>query len=283
MTKQTILTSHPLFTGNLEAETVLVCEDCFITASGDATALDYYYSSNEAQEILEEKTLCLREYAEGRIIGIGSTERGELDTSLLRRVCPICFSRAGNIMRPVIFHGEKDAEENCPVDSGAELKWGKTHLKNISLKAANAFVTEHHSHSKKCRGHKFSTALITEDGDIIGVAIGGRPNSRHLDDGYTLEVSRLCLLEGAPKNSASRLYAAIRSAAFALGHRRCITYTLKTEAAGSVKGAGFERTAEVRAASWNSPSRPRQETRSVEPRVRWTSYNNNNSRTQYNG
>lgn len=63
----------------------------------------------------------------------------------------------------------------------------------ITLKEANAFVEQHHRHHKPVVGHKFSIGL--SDGDrIVGVAIVGRPVSRYLDDGWTLEVNRL----GAP-------------------------------------------------------------------------------------
>ena len=61
----------------------------------------------------------------------------------------------------------------------------------VSLKAANAFVAEHHRHHKSVTGHKFSLGCMQE-GQLVGVAIVGRPVSRYLDDGLTLEVNRLC-------------------------------------------------------------------------------------------
>lgn len=61
----------------------------------------------------------------------------------------------------------------------------------ITLKEANAFVERHHRHHKPVVGHKFSIAA--SDGEkIVGVAIVGRPVSRYLDNGLTLEVNRLC-------------------------------------------------------------------------------------------
>ena len=59
----------------------------------------------------------------------------------------------------------------------------------ISLKEANKFVEEHHRHHKPVVGHKFSIA-VAENERIVGVAIVGRPVSRYLDDGWTLEVTR---------------------------------------------------------------------------------------------
>lgn len=47
-------------------------------------------------------------------------------------------------------------------------------LVNLTLADANAFVTEHHRHNKKCQGHKFSIGAVHE-GELVGVAIVGRP------------------------------------------------------------------------------------------------------------
>ena len=61
----------------------------------------------------------------------------------------------------------------------------------IPLDEANAFVAAHHRHHKPTVGHKFSIAAVVE-GDIVGVAIVGRPVARHFDNGMTLEVNRVC-------------------------------------------------------------------------------------------
>ena len=58
----------------------------------------------------------------------------------------------------------------------------------VSLKEANAFVAEHHRHHKPVVGHKFSIGCM-QAGRLVGVAIVGRPVSRYLDDGLTLEVT----------------------------------------------------------------------------------------------
>ena len=55
----------------------------------------------------------------------------------------------------------------------------------ISLKDANEFVTTHHRQNKKTAGHKFSIGAML-DGELIGVAICGRPVARALDKGTTL-------------------------------------------------------------------------------------------------
>ena len=78
-------------------------------------------------------------------------------------------------------------------------------LRPISLRDANEYVRQHHRHHKPVAGHKFSIGCEA-DGELVGVIIAGRPVSRYLDDGFTLEVTRLCT-NGA-KNACSFLYGA---------------------------------------------------------------------------
>lgn len=61
----------------------------------------------------------------------------------------------------------------------------------MTLREANAFVEQKHRHHGPVTGHKFSIGLSNGE-EIVGVAIVGRPVARHLDDGWTLEVNRLC-------------------------------------------------------------------------------------------
>lgn len=72
----------------------------------------------------------------------------------------------------------------------------------------------------------------------MGVAIVGRPVSRHLDDGWTLEVNRLCT-DGS-RNACSALYAAAWRAARAMGYKRLVTYILESENGASLRAAGWK-------------------------------------------
>lgn len=108
---------------------------------------------------------------------------------------------------------------------------------NLTLADANAFVTEHHRHNKKVQGHKFSIGGMV-DGTLFGVAIVGRPVARRLDDGFTAEVTRLCVLEDAPRNACSFLYRRAWRAWSAMGGQRLVTYTLESESGASLRGAG---------------------------------------------
>ena len=92
----------------------------------------------------------------------------------------------------------------------------------ITLAEANEFVKRNHRHHGKVIGHKFSIAVAdVETSKIVGVAIVGRPVSRFLDDGWTLEVNRLCT--DGTHNACSMLYAAAWRAARAMGYKRVIT------------------------------------------------------------
>jgi hypothetical protein len=136
----------------------------------------------------------------------------------------------------------------------------------IELAEANAFVRQHHRHHGPVVGHKFS--LGVSDGEQIrGVAIVGRPVSRMLDDGLTLEVSRVAT--DGTKNAASCLYGAARRACFALGYRRLVTYTLPSESGASLRAAGYRCLGEAGGGSWSVPSRPRVDKHPLQRKLRW--------------
>lgn len=156
-------------------------------------------------------------------------------------------------------------------------------LRPITLRVARRFIAEHHRHNAPPRGWLFGVQLIVNLPDCakpqtVGVGIASRPVARALDDGTTLEITRLCLVEGAPKNAASRLYGALCRAGAALGYTRAITYTLASEAATSVRAAGFVLDAELDARDEWTPQegvnrRQRDlfgdELRPAEAKVRW--------------
>ena len=123
----------------------------------------------------------------------------------------------------------------------------------ITLKEANAFVLQNHRHHKPVAGHKFSIAAC--DGEkIVGVAIIGRPVSRHLDNGLTLEVNRLCT--DGTKNACSFLYAAAWRAARNMGYKKLVTYILKSESGASLKAAGWKCIGECGGLRWTGKRRP---------------------------
>lgn len=114
----------------------------------------------------------------------------------------------------------------------------------MKLKEAAAFVENFHRHNKAPQGGLF--AVGASDGSrLVGVAIVGRPVARTLDNGETVEVTRCCVVDDAPKGTCSFLYARCWNAAKALGWRKLITYTLQNESGASLRGAGWQIVAQM--------------------------------------
>lgn len=128
----------------------------------------------------------------------------------------------------------------------------------IDFAEANAFVATYHRHHKPMPGCKFSIAVSDKEGVVRGVAMVGRPVARNSDDGWTLEVNRVCT-DGA-RNACSMLYGAAWRAAKALGYRRLVTYTLPAESGASLRAAGWKNIGLRGGGNWNVPSRPRIDT-----------------------
>lgn len=101
-------------------------------------------------------------------------------------------------------------------------------IKPTTLKQANAYVEAVHRHHGRVVGHKWSLAAF-KDG-------------RRLDDGNTLEVTRLCT--DGTRNACSALYAACARRARREGYGKIITFTLQSEPGTSLKAAGWTLEAE---------------------------------------
>ena len=114
------------------------------------------------------------------------------------------------------------------------------HIEPITLKDANEFVKANHRHHDSVTGCKFAISLhktVNGKDRTIGVAICGRPVARHLDDGHTLEINRLCVTE--PGNCCSMLYSRAVRIAKEMGYQKVITYILESESGISLKASGF--------------------------------------------
>src|SRR5690606_30041013 len=94
----------------------------------------------------------------------------------------------------------------------------------MTLREANDFVEQYHRHNGRTarNGGKFAIGATTGD-RLVGVAIVGRPLARHLDDSYTAEVLRVCVLPDAPKGTCSFLYARCWRIWAAMGGTRLVT------------------------------------------------------------
>jgi hypothetical protein len=83
-----------------------------------------------------------------------------------------------------------------------------------TVSRAREVVSAWHRHHGPSTSGLYAAAVATEDGTIRGVALIGRPVARLLDDGWTLEVTRVAT-DGTP-NACSALYGIARRLAAAL-------------------------------------------------------------------
>lgn len=134
----------------------------------------------------------------------------------------------------------------------------------VKLDEANDFVARLHRHHKPVVGHLFSLGAVL-DGQLVGVAIVGRPVARMRDDGVTAEVTRLCT--DGTRNACSFLYGAAARAAFALGFTRIGTYILASEDGTTMRAAGWRKIGETKGGSWSRPSRGRTDKHPTEPKL----------------
>lgn len=131
---------------------------------------------------------------------------------------------------------------------------------------AKAFVSQVHRHHKPPQGGLFAVAVAV-DGVVVGVAIIGRPVSRHMDDGWTAEVTRVAT--DGTGNACSKLYGAASKAALALGYKKIITYTLDSEPGSSLRGAGWRCLGTAGGGSWDCKSRPRVDKHPTQMKMKW--------------
>jgi hypothetical protein len=121
----------------------------------------------------------------------------------------------------------------------------------ITLKEANAFVARYHRHNKPTVGHKFSIGLAL-NGDLVGVGIAGRPVARHLDDGRTLEATRVCVKPGH-QNACSKVYARLKRIGQLFGYTSIKTYTLLEETGSSLRAIRAIPERRCPPSRWNRP------------------------------
>lgn len=136
----------------------------------------------------------------------------------------------------------------------------------VTISDAKAFVAQVHRTHRAPLSGKWAHA-VAKDGEIVAVAIVGRPVARGLDDGWTVEVTRVA--SDGTHNACSMLYGAAWRAAKALGYRRMVTYTLDTEEGSTLRSAGWKVVAEVRGRSWSCESRPRVDRHPTQGKLRW--------------
>src|SRR3990172_2012164 len=145
---------------------------------------------------------------------------------------------------------EEEGDRGDGIVKGPKLK-----IVPVDFDEAKAFVRKLHRHHVPPVGHKFSLGVADEHMTIRGVAIIGRPVSRNLDDGWTLEVTRVAT-DGC-KNACSALYSAAWRTARGMGYQKLITYTLPEEGGASLRGSGWMVVGQTQGGSWSRTGRPR--------------------------
>ncbi len=142
----------------------------------------------------------------------------------------------------------------------------------LSLKEANEYVKSYHRHHDPVYRDKYRVGASV-DGKLVGIVQVGRPVSRMLDDGKTLEVVRLCT-DGS-KDVCSFLYSRAARIAKELGYSRIITYILESESGSSLFASGWAEAVTTKGGEWSRPSRPRKTTAPTCPKRRfekWLTY-----------
>lgn len=124
----------------------------------------------------------------------------------------------------------------------------------MELREANELVARLHRHHAPVYRDKFRIGCVSGK-KIVGVVQLGRPVSRGLDDGRTIEVTRLCT--DGTANVCSFLLGRAAAVAKLMGYARIVTYTLESENGSSLRASGWSLDGLTDAKSWDCKSRPR--------------------------
>jgi len=118
----------------------------------------------------------------------------------------------------------------------------KIFSKPITIKMANDFIKKHHRHHRPTSNNsgKFAVSAYDELNNLVGVVIAGNPVSANFMDGTTLEITRLCVIDVAPKGTPSFLISKCSRIWRIMGGTKLITYTLDKESGASLRWAGWK-------------------------------------------
>lgn len=141
-------------------------------------------------------------------------------------------------------------------------------VRPITFKEACAFINLYHRHHKPTVGCKLCIGAY-DNGKLCGVAVTGRPVSRHYDDGLTLEINRLCT--DGTRNACSLLYGACVRVARDMGYHKVITYILESENGASLKASNFICEGKAGGKHWTG-ERDKHQDIPAEYKMRWAYY-----------
>jgi hypothetical protein len=130
------------------------------------------------------------------------------------------------------------------------------------------FVKRWHRRNKKVTGALWAVRVVS-GAEPVGCAVVARPQARMLDDGATLEVVRVAVIEGN-RNACSMLYGACARAARAMGATDLVTYTHLDEHGASLRAAGWVEDHEhTKGGEWSRDGRQRELAVDPNPKRRW--------------
>lgn len=139
-------------------------------------------------------------------------------------------------------------------------------IRPITFRQACDFINREHRHHKPTVGCKFAIGCYKAE-QLVGVAVCGRPVSRRLDDGRTIEINRVAT--DGTKNACSMLYGACCRVAREMGYKRAITYILQSEPGTSLKASSFVCEGEAGGTHWTG-KRDRGQQIPAEMKTRWS-------------
>lgn len=148
----------------------------------------------------------------------------------------------------------------------SEMNSERMTIKPITFRTACDFIQKNHRHHKPTVGCKFCVGLFQND-KMVGCAVCGRPVSRHLDDGLTCEINRLCT--DGTYNACSMLYGACCRIAKEMGYKLIITYILQSENGASLKASNFNCDGSAGGTHWTG-NRDRGQEIPAEMKTRWS-------------
>ncbi len=143
------------------------------------------------------------------------------------------------------------------------MTYERLHLVPITLADAKRYIANVHRHNEPPTGHRVSVGIADEADVLRGVGVLGRPLARNSDDGFTAEVYRVAT-DGVA-NGCSMIYGALVRAAWALGYRRVLTYTLETEPGTSLRAAGWTFDGAAGGGDWATSPQPQRLNASEKP------------------
>ncbi len=131
---------------------------------------------------------------------------------------------------------------------------------------ANAWIEAHHRHHGRVYGHRFIVGA-TLFGELVGVAVAGRPRAQKIEQYTNLEVNRLC--SDGTANVCSFLYSRVARVARELGFKTCFTAILESESGTSLSASDWIYAYTTRGGSQDRPGRRRVDKSPTCPKQIW--------------